>query len=479
MRPPPHIAVLSLYILLNTLFHLPFLSLPPCGDHVWRQCNTMAMSRNMYEHDGSLLAPTIDRRNATNGITGAHFPLYEWSLAQWSKLTSFNELNARCFSMLLFSCSMVFMYAILLFLGIPWMQALFGGILLMSMPQLYYDGINAMPDILALMFALCSWRCQLEMTKSPKFIWVFTAFLTALFCGLIKPQFLIIPFSNAWLIVQKRSIKTVLYPALFLFMGIAIWYWYAHTLTAENNLKEYGLWIKPIGIETIVKTLFKNITSDLPELLLGWPLCIVLVTTLIAVKHKPYYLKQTSKWQLLAFLLFYALAIERMHDHSYYFIAILPLVVLVVVTLLQNSSRPLLFIMLLSVTNLIWAGLRIIPSRWQSPHLDIPEAFNNRADRDTLTQLLKGSHHCLVGPDVSGCVWFYFTHSKGFSFEHAEELFEHNGNGTWQRDMSKFGIDYLLIDTSQHTQQNLLDHLPNKHLLKTVSGLSVWKIEHP
>ena len=136
----------------------------------------MAMSRNMYEHDGSLLAPTIDRRNATNGITGAHFPLYEWSLAQWSKLTSFNELNARCFSMLLFSCSMVFMYAILLFLGIPWMQALFGGILLMSMPQLYYDGINAMPDILALMFALCSWRCQLEMTKSPKFIWVFTAF---------------------------------------------------------------------------------------------------------------------------------------------------------------------------------------------------------------------------------------------------------------------------------------------------------------
>jgi len=158
LRPPLKIAVLSLFILLNTLLHLPFLSLPPCGDHVWRQCNTMAMSRNMYEGDGSLMAPSIDRRNATNGITGSHFPLYEWGLAQWSKLTGFNDQSARTYALVIFSVAMLLMYSILLFLGIDWIQSVLGALLLLTIPQFYYDSINAMPDNLALCMALLAWN---------------------------------------------------------------------------------------------------------------------------------------------------------------------------------------------------------------------------------------------------------------------------------------------------------------------------------
>ena len=480
MRPPLKIAVLSFFILLNTLLHLPFLSLPPCGDHVWRQCNTMAMSRNMHEGDGSLMAPSIDRRNATNGITGSHFPLYEWGLAQWSKLTGFNDQSARTYALVIFSVAMLLMYSILLFLGIDWIQSVLGALLLLTIPQFYYDSINAMPDNLALCMALLAWRAQLAMTEQKtSFLWVLLASLSALLCGLIKPQFLIIPMSNWWLIANKRSIGFFLYPALFVLLGVGVWYWHAEQLTQVNNLKEFGLWIKPIGFAAILKTVFKNIVSDWPELLLGWPLFVAFILLAFGVKHKPYYLKQTIKWQMLGFVLFYALAIERMHDHSYYFMAILPIMVLLVVTLLQNTNKSLLYLSILCLLNGIWAYYRIVPNRWQVPHLDIPMAFADRAQRDTLTQYLNHSEHCLVGPDVSGCVWFYFTHTKGFSFEHAEELFENNGNGTWKRDMSAFGIDYLLIDTSAHTKRYLLDHIPNKRLLKTVSGLSVWKIEHP
>jgi hypothetical protein len=439
----------------------------------------MAMSRNLYEGDGSLFSPTIDRRNATNGITGSHFPLYEWGLAQWSKGFGFNDISARYYALILFSVSMFLMYSILFFLGINWVQSVLSALLMLTIPQFYYDSINAMPDILALCLALLAWRAQLSMAENRSFILIILATVSALLCGLIKPQFLIIPMSNWWLIANKRSISLFLVPALFVVLGVGLWYWHADQLTQVNNLKEFGLWIKPIGLSSIGKTLFKNVLSDWPELLLGWPLFIAFVVLMICFKHKPYYITQTFKWQIIGFALFYALAIERMHDHSYYFMAIIPGMLMVVIVLLQNTNKALFYISVLCVLNGAWAYFRIVPNRWQSPNLDIPEAFADHSQRDTLIKYLKHSQHCLVGPDKSGCIWFYFSHTKGFSFEHAEELFENNGNGTWKRDMSAFGIDYLLIDTSQHTKQNLLDHIPNKRLLKTLSGLSVWKIEHP
>lgn len=70
-----------LLLSLNFLLSAPFFSLPPASVHVWRQCNTMAVARNFYEESMNILQPRVDRRNATNGVTGMQFPSYEWLVA--------------------------------------------------------------------------------------------------------------------------------------------------------------------------------------------------------------------------------------------------------------------------------------------------------------------------------------------------------------------------------------------------------------
>ncbi|MBL7922863.1 MAG: hypothetical protein JNL88_01560, partial [Bacteroidia bacterium] len=61
-------------IALNILLHAPFLHLPPCSIHVWRQCNTLAVARNFYEEDPNILRPRVDRRGESTGVTGMQFP---------------------------------------------------------------------------------------------------------------------------------------------------------------------------------------------------------------------------------------------------------------------------------------------------------------------------------------------------------------------------------------------------------------------
>lgn len=124
-----------LFLSLNLLLHLPFLSLPPSGTHAWRQCNTMAMSRNFAEEGMDLTQPKIDRRNETNGITGSHFPLYEWCLAALSKVFGFSDTLARVFSLLIFTFGMLAFYQLLLLFNVPSFLAQGGAFLLLSIPR--------------------------------------------------------------------------------------------------------------------------------------------------------------------------------------------------------------------------------------------------------------------------------------------------------------------------------------------------------
>src|SRR3989442_1395146 len=78
-------------LLFNALIHFPFLKLPPCGPHVWRQCNTLAVTRNFFEEDMNIFKPRVDQRLDGDGVTGMQFPLYEFVAASLCKITGYHE----------------------------------------------------------------------------------------------------------------------------------------------------------------------------------------------------------------------------------------------------------------------------------------------------------------------------------------------------------------------------------------------------
>ncbi len=467
-----------LFLLINLLVHLPFMQLPPSGTHVWRQCNTLAMSRNFAEEGMNILEPKIDRRNETNGITGSHFPLYEWLLAALSKPFGFSDLLARIFSLVIFSFTMFAFYLLLLHFKIPEKIATIGSLLLLSIPELYYHSINAMPDNLALCLALLALLFWLRILQKPGFALTLTAILLSTLCGLIKFQFLMIPLSAMVLIPFKwRSLLK--YAGIWTCIALVVyaWYDYALTLTQSNNLREYGLWIKPVALETKLNTLFGNLTMDVPEVLMGWFLLAALLVAVIKglkVQRWSAPLKFASAW-LVMFGVFYWTAIERMQQHAYYFMPLLPLFVFVLILLWHKLEFRFNTLIVMLVLNFSWALIRIIPSRWVEGKRQIPVEFSDPALRAEFSKAIPPNSKCVVGPDLSGCIFFYFTHTKGYSFEETKELTTVKENRQDIENMRAAGVKFLIIKDGSLLKP-FMDTLHLKQQVKTIGTFEIWEL---
>lgn len=467
--------ILLLFLLINSLTHVAFLNLPPSGTHVWRQCNSLAMSRNFAQESMNILESRIDRRDGTSGVTGSHFPLYEWSVAILYKVFGEHDATARIFSMLLFTLFMFAIYKLSLEMGHDQNTSIIAGLLVLSIPQFYYDSINAMPDTMAICTSAWSALYFLKHLKTDNKRFFSMSLLFGIVSGLIKFQFLILPF--AFFFFEWKNKKFWKNKVAFFVMSlipVVIWYLYALEQTQLNNLKEFGLWIKDIPLSQKLKTVFDNVVSDMPEKLIGWPLTVFLVYQLLFNKTKTSALLKPVYWfWLIQFVVFYVVAIERMQNHSYYFMTLLPLFVFVTLKKVGNPKRTHQILFWVFLLNMTWAIVRIVPSRWTNEKMQIPEDFKRMSFRDSIQEMIPKGKQILIGPDVSGCIYFYYTNTKGYSFASSQE-FEEKGAEFLQY-LKTQGIDYLLYENKE-SMRELVSKESSLVEIKSVGNFRICRI---
>ena len=97
-------------IAVQFVLHLPVFSMPPMGQHVWRQVMGLSMARNYYEEDRSFLDSAQDIRVGIEdgGEIYTEFPWLYWLIGKSYHLTGFSHLNGRLTA---------FLFAVLLLLG--------------------------------------------------------------------------------------------------------------------------------------------------------------------------------------------------------------------------------------------------------------------------------------------------------------------------------------------------------------------------
>lgn len=471
--------VLITFCIINIASHFFILNAPPCGVHVWRQCNTLAMSKNFTTEGFNILEPKIDRRNETNGITGSHFPLYEFGLGLIHKVMGFNNIIPRIYSLLIFSIGVFAFYKILLSLGLSSLVSFLGALLISFNPILYYDSANAMPDILALSIALWSLYYLIIYSKKGTTIFLIGATFLAILAGLIKFQFLIIPFASiVYFKWQRKPLFLLSISTLITSLVVYNWYNYALKLTEKNNLREYGLWIKPISFEEKMTTLINNLLIDIPELILGWPLLIALLYWAILLFKK---IKITQNILFvfigfLSFIIFYFVAIERFKHHSYYFISVIPFMVIGFILLLNKSSKAINILTIIIFLQIIWTTARIIPSRWTKEQWQLPTEFSDNQLLNQLKSSIPNKHKVVIGSDLSGCVYFYFTQTKGYSFENIDELISLKNGIPYFEIMRRNNVKYLIVN-EENTDLNKVKSLQGIKLYNKIGNFSVWELE--
>ncbi len=418
---------LTAILLLHLALHLPFIHLPPCSIHVWRQCNTLAVARNFFEEDNNIFTPRVDKRLDTDGVTGMQFPAFEWGLAQVYRLTGEHYPVQRGYSLLISGFTLVFVY----YFFRKYMDDAVAGIMAAWMccwsPEWFYHGMNALPDILAFMCGAGALAAFMKWREIKKRRYAIITMLLITLAGLIKIQYGILGTIMGMLLLNDFLQKSIRGNAftLWIFSGLlsAItvlgWYRYANLLIVQSGLHDFVLQLRPVDNAGEALIIFqRNLISDLPELLLNYSGFMFLLTGLIV------FFKERDKrsWivlpAVLLFIIWYLLMMEQMRVHQYY---LLPLLFLCLFPMVRGSlwiirkRQSLLTYGLLLLMPLL-AAARILPARWMKEDLGIPAAFADASQLKLLTEAVPSGDKVITVPDQSGCIWLYFLHKKGFSY---------------------------------------------------------------
>lgn len=410
------------------------MDMPPRGTHVWRQCITMAVARNFYQEDMNILRPRVDRREDTDGVTGMQFPSYEYLVAVGYNLVGERNWVPRLVQFLLFALSIWGLYRLVQLLTGRHRLAAFAAWLFSWSPEMFYHGINALPDVLALGASIWGFYFLIRFTRQGRLLNLVLGSGFLILSGATKIQYLAVGggILVAWLLeLKKKGFKSR--DLLFLLTGVAIvvisssWYLYAAELTKTSGLAEFGLHVRSFpSISEALRILRVNLQMDVPETLLGFG---TFGTFVIGVYH----LISGKKWNtelglimsgwFAVLLIYHLLDLSQMEHHQYYMMPHIPIMIIVAaygLSKLANTKWKPLAILVLAAAPIL-AGIRIIPARW-ADRLQVNESLYNEQTRNEIIEHIPQDALVITGGDPSNCIYLYFLEAKGFCFSNDNPL---------------------------------------------------------
>lgn len=482
--------ILLVPMALSLAMHLPFSRVPPRWVHVWRQCNTLAVARNFYTEDMNILKPRVDRRLDQSGVTGMQFPSYEWAVALGYHVFGETDAVPRLVSWAACMAGVAAFYGLVLLISASPLAAAAGAWALCFSPDLFYFGYSALPDVLALSSSLVALWAFVKWYQGGPSLFYLLSLAAATLAGLTKLQFLAVGFPILTYVLVRpalaRGKKLVLAVYALVASGLSLgWYAYALHLIEISGLKDFG--IRFHGAENFAQGLrivLHNWTSEVPELTLGYGAAALLVLGIAgsrwalrvdAVDFVDPVDKGVKGWKMalwvwgLALGAYYLIELGQMKDHSYYLFPLMPLLFLGVArgaVVLDRSRAAVLLPVLLLAMPLV-TGLRILP-RWSRVDGGLPAEFQDRVALQRL-QAAGGEGLSLVGPDESGCVYFYFLKKKGFGFTDASDLAARIGPAVERGATVLFCNDSTCLESP-----GVKRHL--ERLLLREGGFTVWRL---
>lgn len=442
---------LILLITIHFLSHYKAFSLPAVGNHVWQQCNTLAVARNYFEEDMNLLKPRVDKRNNTPGITGPSFTAYEYLLACGYHLWGYHENLHRFYSWVLFALGILGFSSLLKQFELN-NTVRFAALTAFSFsPELFYHSVNALPDVLALTCMIWGWYFfKKYLNFSYQFRSLIWATLLLALAGMVKMQFLVVVFPLCvylfkdgfkWTTVLSKPL--LLFSAFFIGLATISWYVYASHLTQLYGLHEFVHAMRHAqSLQQSFNILLNNIVSTLPETWLGY--AWVLPFLFFFSAEKAILFKREWTAYSAGCLLYYFLIQYQFIHHGYYGFIFIPFLSVASGVgfewLVKKSNYYSWLIIPLAV---FLAYLRVVPSNWQEGKYRIPETFLTKEKRKEIDKYAPENGKALVGPDPSGCILLYYLHIKGYNLHSSEEWKGTEGRNYWKKLKSE-GVQWFV-----------------------------------
>ncbi len=449
----PLIVVLVFIPALSVFMHWRAFDVDLVSTHVWRQAQTQSTIISFYEEDFNILNPRQNARGGNDGIFRMEFPIMQWGFACFYKLFGNHLVISRILTFLLGLCSVWGMYVLARALIREKTAALATAWAFNFSPAFFYYTVNPLPDNFALCCGIWGMAFFFRWYENPATRYLLLTGLFLSLAALAKLPFVlyfIIPVVHALLdfwqdgkvAVGRRRIWTVL---LFLIPPAA---WYAWVIPgwSGNGIVE-GISAEGVSMRLIFGYMLDNLVSVLPEMLLNYAAVPFFIAGLYLLFREHKYRDRrvipmaACGMAVIAYFIFEINMIANVHD--YYLFPFLPF--LFILTgfgawriLRSRSSWWSGLAKLLLVALPLTAFLRM-QVRWDVENpgfnkdwLDNKAALRAAAPKNAL---------CVVGNDLSYCIYFYYIDKKGWPFGddrlNAEQLSQ----------MIREGAGYLYSDS--------------------------------
>ncbi len=382
----------------------------------------------------NILETRVDNRFDGNGITGSHFPSFEFGLALIYHVFGEHWWVQRTYCLFWHLLGIIGMYFLTFHLFRSKVLAGLASWAFTWSPLLFYYGISALPDDLALpasiwgLYSALVWLDKKARQESGQFFPMFLAFLLISLGGLTKIQYLSLGFFLlAYVFQMKEHFKKEDWLVFSLFgFGISSitisWYLFAVARIEKSGLNDFGILFNPeTDFAEALQIISSNLISDLPESILNFSTFVFFLFSLFILFKK----KRINKligipilvWSGIL-VIYHLIELGQMKHHDYYMMPYLPVLCILSAhgAYWMLESRLVSFAFFLLFLQPILAGIRIIPARFLSEEKGAGSILQNMESLSRLKKAVPDSSLCVVGPDNSRCIFFYFLHKKGFGF---------------------------------------------------------------
>lgn len=420
-------ALLTLIICCSFFLHYRIFNLDILGPHTWRQVYTQSNIDCFYEEDNNILHPRKLARGETDGITPREFPLFQWTTAQFYRVTEQSIAVTRYYCFVISAFGIIGFYLLVTLLTANKMSGVAGASMFMFSPLFYYYSVNPLPDILALCTAIWSMYFFYRYAQSGKVKHSIAGALFLCAAAMTKLPFILFAGVPAGILINMlRSKETgikILKFALHLVFLIPVVWWYSQSLQEMKDNPVLGGILSSYENESSVGEIISGqLISMLPELYLNYAAVPFFIAGLIYVFRKrtalfSKFLPLTlTALFLLAYFGYEITLIGLIHD--YYMLPFLPLLFIIAVAGIQslnaqNRQWISYAIVLLLIIAPCTAWLRI-DSRW-SPD---KSTFNNDwyTYRNEIRNAAPDSVRVIIGNDETQSILPYYAHKRCWTY---------------------------------------------------------------
>lgn len=463
---------LSLLIIFYLFDFQTKLFTPPHGIHFIRQTDCLSFVSNYYHHGFDFFSPQLFTLNNDNGKAVCEFPILYYITALLCLVAYEPVFILKLLTLTIVSIGFLYLFKLLqnLFHSIFYAWAF--TLLFISSTILLHYSVNVLPDPAALGFTLIGWYHVFNFkNRCFAHAWGFGFFAIA---ALLKVTFFIYPIAAVlYLCFMSRkpgnsfSLKRILGIFFISLLTVTVWNLYVLYYNAENHAESFLLHAVPIWkmsgqeVSVVMDHVFNYWHS---EYFYQTTQHVFFIITMLSIA----FIRRMEKEFLFLWIIlilgsscFIILFFPQFKDHDYYFITLLPALILIV-SFSFRSLRKIIPILLntwllkgaflvICILSLNYAGKKM-KEREQRPMDEYSSIACKLNDAERILDSLKISKNAkiIIYPDLTANGGLYMINRQGWGVSEIEEVHALESKAT----------HLLLIDTNDREEFKFITVFP-------------------